>query len=79
MAYEYCKLKAGDTIMVHGWVMLKGLKEGKWKVKEVKLYGSTPAYYLTRPKGKKVIAFYYHQIDGAIRDTEDNNRIEILN
>jgi hypothetical protein len=78
MQQSICKLKAGDIIEVHGWIMLKGLTEGKWKVKEVKPFGGTPAYYLTRPRGKKVIGFYYHQIDGCIRDTEDGNRIEIL-
>jgi hypothetical protein len=72
------KLKEGDIIEVHGWVMLKGLTAGKWKVKEVKLYGGTMAYYFTKLRGKKVLGFYWHQIDGCIRDTEDLNRIEIL-
>ena len=71
------KLKEGDTIMVHGWVMLKKLESGKWKVKKVEMRGTDAIYYFVRPRGKKVIAFYSRQIDGCIRDNGDLNRIEI--
>ena len=74
-----CKLKEGDIIIVYGWVMLKGLTEGKWRVREVKPCNGITTYYFSRPRGNKnIVAFYYHQIDGCIRDNEDGNRIEIV-
>lgn len=48
------KLKVGDVIDVHGFVMLKGI-EGSLKVLKI----DDISYYFTRPKGKKVVARHY--------------------
>lgn len=49
------KLKIGDIIEVHGFVMLEGLNPGRYRVKDIGEYKGIPYYAFTLPKGKKVI------------------------
>lgn len=68
-------LKPGDKIRVHGWVMLKGLDAGDWKVVRI----TDDGYFFTKLRGKKEIGFYFHQINGCLaKPDERNNWIEKL-
>jgi hypothetical protein len=71
------KLKVGDKILIHGFVMLKGLEDGqKYRVQSTPPYYNNPTYQFT--KGKKVVCRHdAYSIDAWI--TADNlNRIEII-
>ena len=75
------KLKQGDLIQVHGFVMLAKLPEGQYRVKDTKPYGSLEAYTFCRPNGNKTIVRHAaDSVDAWIREPNhpDLNRIEIL-
>lgn len=68
------KLKIGDIIVVHGFIMLKGM-EGKLKVSKV----DDISYWFSKPKGKAIVARHYKtSIHGCLDREEDLNRIEIV-
>jgi hypothetical protein len=73
------KLKVNDIILVHGFVMLKGLKDGqKYRVQSMPDYIGIPTYQFTKAKGKKVVC-RHHTSDVDIMIQEKNlNRIEVL-
>lgn len=74
------KLKVGSVILIHGWVMLAGLEDGKkYRVQSIPDYYGTPTYQFTKAKGKKVMARHYiTSVDLMIDNSTDLNRIEIL-
>ena len=73
------RLGVGDIIEVIGWVMLKGLDDGKrYKVARIEKHFMGDVYYFSKPKGKKiVIGHYCYDVDGYINNS-NNNRIEIV-
>lgn len=73
------KLKIGSIILVHGWIMLKGLDGGcKYRVQSMPMNNGMPTYQFTKAKGKNVVCrFYTGTIDREIND-RDLNRIEIV-
>jgi hypothetical protein len=76
------KLKIGSIILVHGWIMSKGLDGGcKYRVESIPNYMGMTTYQFTKAKGKNVVARHYTgQIDPWIRskDHPDLNRIEVV-
>lgn len=75
------KLKHGSIILVHGWVMLKGLEDGqKYKVQAITPYYGNNTYQFTKPKGKKPVCRHYSdKVDLWIQENNPNlNRIEIV-
>lgn len=73
------KLNVGDTIQVHGWVMLNKLNDGgKFKVAKITKQGFSNIYWFTRTRGKKmIIGHRAASIDSAIHNN-GMNRIEII-
>ena len=68
----------GTIIHVHGFVMLKGLNQGKYKV----LRQDEFSYTFSKPKGNKAICRHYKSsVDGSIEcyNRGDNNGIEVTN
>jgi len=76
------KLKVGTIILIHGWIMTKGLDGGcKYRVESMPNYHGIPTYQFTKAKGKKVVARHYlSDIDAWIREKDhpDLNRIEVI-
>jgi hypothetical protein len=75
------RLKAGDRIRVHGWVMLRGLKDGEYLVKSVGNRYGYPTYSFVKPRGKHVVAVHFAAtVDAWVRPAghADLNRIEVL-
>lgn len=72
------KLKVGDIIEVHGWIMAKGLEGGcKYKIARIGQHAGKDVYWFSKPRGKKeIIGHYVSDIDMWI-DPLNNNRIEI--
>lgn len=71
------KLKIGDVILVHGWVMLKKLEDGQlYRVQSTPDHFGFATYQFTKPKGKKVVIRHYaHDVDAWI--TNNSNRITL--
>lgn len=74
------KLKVGSIILVHGWIMLKGLNSGqKYRVQSIPNHYGSPTYQFTKPKGKNTVARHYaHDVDVWICASQDLNKIEIV-
>jgi len=73
------KLKPGDTIQVHGWVMLNKMDEGKYRIVKISHHYDIPTYVYAKLKGKKTWSHYVSNVDPWIQDNNSNlNRIEIL-
>jgi hypothetical protein len=76
------KLKTGSVILVHGWIMTKGLEGGqRYRVQSIPDHHGIATYQFTKARGKNVVARHYvGDIDVWIRtkDHPDLNRIEIL-
>ena len=53
------KLKIGDKIRVDGFVMLKKLDTGVFRVASVKKVNNLWAYYFAKGRGKKVVIGHY--------------------
>lgn len=71
-------MKSGQTIRVHGWIMLKGLDEGIYKI----ISQDDFSYTFAKHKGKKAICRHYKDsVDSKVICFErgDINGIEILN
>jgi len=71
-------LKSGSLIQVHGWVMLKGLNQGLYRV----LCQDEISYTFAKRNGKKPICRHYKDsVHGSIKcfNRGDNNGIQILN
>lgn len=71
------QLATGDLIEVHGWVMLRKVEPGRYRV-TVGDYHGTPIYSFTKPRGRKVIISHYcDDVDCWLRDkpTTDHNKI----
>jgi hypothetical protein len=71
-------LKSGTTIHVHGWVMLKGLNQGLYKV----LSQDETSYTFAKANGRKAICRHYkNSVHGSIDcfNRGDNNGIQIIN
>ena len=70
-------LKQGQIIQVKGWIMLKGLDEGIYKVLNQDQY----SYTFAKHKGKKAICRHYKKdVDGRINlNDQESNCIIILN
>lgn len=70
-------MKIGQLIKVHGWVMLKGLDQGLYKV----LSQDEISYTFSKPKGSKAICRHYKSsIDGKVVcfNRGDENGIELI-
>jgi hypothetical protein len=65
-------LKVGDKICVSGFVMLKGLDAGNWKVSRI----TDDGYFFTKLRGKKEKGFYFRQIDSWLESKSDINFIK---
>lgn len=74
------KLKIGDKFRVVGWIMIKGLTEGVWRVTNVQIPESqfSPSIYtITKNRGKKRFRYYAEDIDLWVDGHVANlNRIE---
>jgi hypothetical protein len=71
-------MKSGQTIRVHGWIMLKGLDEGIYKIISQDDY----SYTFAKHKGNKAICRHYKSsVDAKVICFErgDLNGIEIIN
>ena len=69
-------------VLIHGWVMLKGIKSGKtYLIEEVNHNQYGKIYWFKTPKTKKIIIGHYAKDVDCWIDTPDkrNNFIEILN
>lgn len=73
------RLKVGDIIEVHGWVMLKGLVDGgKYKVTRIEKTQDDSIYFFSKARGnKEIIGHYAYNIDMMI-NSNNGNRIEII-
>lgn len=72
------ELKAGDRIRVVGWIMLRGLEEGDYRVASIGRYHGQPTYSFTKPRGKRIVAVHFcTSVDGWI-NPRNQNRIDIL-
>jgi len=74
------KLKVGDIITVHGWVMLNKLDSGKYKVKSISKSNGIDVYDFTKPKGNKIIIRHFvDNVDLWVSDTSnpDLNKITV--
>ena len=70
-------MKSGVIIKVHGFVMLKGLDNGMYKV----LCQDNISYTFAKPKGKKAICRHYKSsVDAKLEcfNRGDINGIEIV-
>jgi len=73
------KLKVGSIILVHGFVMLKGLEDGQKYRVSMGLYYKAPTYCFRKARGKKVVCCHYaHDVDLWIGDTNNLNTIEVI-
>jgi len=76
------KLKVGSVILVHGWIMTKGLDNGqKYRIQSMPDHYGSPTYQFVKANGKKVVARHYTgSIDPWIRPNNhpDLNRIEVV-
>jgi myosin heavy subunit len=74
------KLKVGDIIEVHGFVMLKGLDGGnKYKVAKISEKNRRHVYWFSKARGKKiVIGHYTSDVDMLVHDNSDYNFIRIM-
>jgi hypothetical protein len=77
------KLKVGDIILVHGFVMMKGLKDGKkYRVQsmpKLKMFYDAETYQFTKAFGTKFVCRHLAEsVDCWIGQPENLNRIEIL-
>lgn len=75
------KLDEGDVIRVTGFVMLKDLDPGKYRVSRVYEFFGRTAYAFTKPLGKEVLARHYaSSVDAWIRPKghPDLNKIEFV-
>lgn len=70
-------LNTDTRIRVHGFVMLKGLDEGDYRVSKV----DDISYWFTKPRGKKVVCRHYKSsVESSINCYSKGslNGIEIL-
>ena len=74
------KLRIGSVILVHGFVMLKGLEDGqKYRVQSMPDWYGRPTYQFTKAKGKKFVCRHEtSSVDCWIGDKQNLNRIEVL-
>ncbi|MFW5891193.1 MAG: hypothetical protein ACOCUI_03145 [bacterium] len=77
------KLKQGDIIEVHGFVMLRKV-EGKLRVDEVFNYKGILVYRFCKPRGKKTIVCHSVTdvdmwLEREDEDEESLNKIKIIN
>ena len=71
-------IKIGTKIAIHGFVMLKGLKHGKYVVSSI----DSISYSFRRLNGSKDICRHYKtSVEGMVKchNNGDINGIEILN
>lgn len=73
------KLQKGDKIIVHGYVMLSELEDGKsYKIIKVSRQAYKDVYHFAKARGtKEVVAHYAHNVDMLI-NPKNNNHIEII-
>lgn len=78
------KLKVGDKIRVVGFVMLKGLDDGKtYRVSKVSQYGGSDTYTLYNVRSRKPLSnsvrHFAHDVDAWVESNiSEWNRIEKL-
>ena len=76
------KLKVGSIILVHGWIMTKGLDGGqKYRVESMPDHYGIGTYQFTKARGKNVVCRHYiGDIDVWVREKDhpDLNRIEVV-
>ena len=75
------KLQDGDLIEVQGFVMLKGLDEGRYRVRMISGPSGVPVYDFRRPGGKKVLARHYaSSVDISVKTADDEqiNKIVVV-
>lgn len=75
------KLKVGDVVEVSGWVMLKNIDPGRYRVKKITAHYGHDVYDFAKPKGSKTVARHLAEnVDPWIRDPgdPDNNKIVVV-
>lgn len=75
------KLKKGDIVEVHGWVMLEKLEAGKYRVKATGTQSGIDYYDFAKPRGSKTIVRHaITNVDPWVRDASnpDLNKIVLL-
>lgn len=70
------RLFVDDVIDVHGWVMMRNLTEGRYRV--VAVDEGMRSYTLQRTRGHRTLSYYWSDIHCWLREepTEDLNYIE---
>lgn len=72
------RLKVGNIIEVHGWVMLRSLESGRYRVTRISTRYGMKVYWFSKPKGKReIVGHYCHDVDSSITDN-CLNHIEII-
>jgi hypothetical protein len=67
------KLAPGQVIRVDGWVMLKGVEAGLYRIKSVSDIHGNRVYDITRKRGDRIIARHYvTSVDPWVRDNPDD-------
>jgi hypothetical protein len=78
MAEQYKpKLKIGNVIRVIGWIMLKGLDDGQYKIVDLKYHFGHICYCFARKCGKKIIAIHFAADVDILIQSNNYNRIEV--
>lgn len=73
------KLKEGDVINVHGFVMLQKLEQGQYRIARISERFKQKVYEFAKPKGKKIIVRHYaNSVDGWIKTQDDENINKIV-
>lgn len=67
------KLKEGDLVEVHGFVMLAKIEPGRYRIKRVGLTSNGIPYYdFCRPRGHKTIVRHaINSVDPFLRQADD--------
>lgn len=69
------KLSTGDTVRVHGRVMLPGMVVGDWRVTDI--LGEPSIYFLTR--GNQTLRFWYSEVDPFVfKRSTKSHYLELL-
>jgi hypothetical protein len=74
------KLKVGDVVTVHGWIMLDKLDAGRYRIAAITEFAGSPTYSFTKPRGtKRIVRHFCHNVDAWIRPLHhpDGNKIEV--
>ena len=73
------KLKVGDVVEVFGYVMLKKIESGRYRVSKIETVNNQSVYSFTKPRGKKVLVRHYSDFfDTWVKESDDSNLNKIV-